>query len=230
MVKLTGEGSWKYISGDLDKDMIGETIISYDSHVIEYAENFEWDPDMQERTSHDYLHSFIQYLKTGDHVFVAGMGTGRDALELQNRQFDVFGMDGSMSMLQVAIDHGIRIPMWCQDVNKIKLPEHFLDGVLAESVLQHVPKLQVSKMLRRMVSWLRVDGILFVRLRVGSGKVFVVRDVVGTRYFTSYRESEINQIVGDIKQVELLEDVKIVQHKVVGRPGFASFVLRKVKK
>lgn len=228
-MKKVDAGNWKYLDGDLTVDMIKETISSYDSHVIEYAENFEWDPDMQERTSHDYLHSFIKYLKTGDHVFVAGLGTGRDALELQNRQFEVFGMDGSMSMLQVATNHGIRVPMWCQDISGVMLPEHSLDGILVESVLQHMPKKNIVTSLQKMVSWMRVDGIFFARLRLGSGKVFVVRDVVGTRYFTSYRESEINEIVGDLIGVELIEDVKIVKHRVLGRPGFASFVLRKMK-
>lgn len=221
------EGSWKYVDGDLSHKMIDKTIQSYDTHVIEYAESFEWDPDMQERTSHDYLHGFIKYLKPGDHVFVAGSGTGRDALELSNRHFDVFCSDGSQAMLQVAVNHGIRLPMWCQDINHVNLPENSVDAILAESVLQHVPKNDLQKVLNRMITWLRVDGILFARLRQGEGRVFCVNDVVGERYFTSYTKPEIEAIISSLNQVTLMEDVKIVLHKVSDRPGFASFVLKK---
>lgn len=221
------EGSWKYVAGELTPAMISKTIESYDTHVIEYAESFEWDPDMQERTSHDYLHGFIEYLKTGDHVFVAGSGTGRDALELANRHFDVFCNDGSIAMLQVAVNHGIRLPMWCQDINHVNLPENSVDAILAESVLQHVPKQDIHLILNRMVTWLRVDGILFARLRLGDGRIFCVNDVVGERYFTSYKKQEIEELIQSLHQVYLVEDVRIVMHKVSDRPGFASFVLKK---
>lgn len=223
-------GKWKYLPGDLTSEMIRSTIKAYDTHVIEYAEGFEWDPDMQTRTSHDYLHDFVGYLKTGDHIFVAGSGTGRDALELSNRGFNVACMDGSIEMLDVAVQHGIRIPMWCQDIVDVKLPLSSYDGILAESVLQHVAKKNSLALLQRMISWLRVDGVMYARLRIGSGEIFQVEDVVGTRYFCTYTVDEIKEIIAHLKGVELVEKVKLVVHKVVGRPGFGSFVVRKLAK
>lgn len=224
------EGTWKYIPGDLTDEMVRKTIQAYDTHVIEYAEGFEWDPDMQTRTSHDYLHDFISYLKTGDHVFVAGSGTGRDALELSGRGFQVACVDASIEMLDVAVQHGIRLPMWCQDIADVRLPESSYDGVLAESVLQHVAKWKTPDLLQRMISWLRVDGEIFVRLRIGSGEIFQVEDVVGTRYFATYTAEEVNALIKKLKKVKLIEDLRLVKHKVEGRPGFGSFVLRKVSK
>lgn len=221
-------GNWKYLKGDLTESMILSTINAYDTHVIEYAEGFEWDPDMQTRTSHDYLHDFVSYLKTGDHVFVAGSGTGRDALELDSRGFKVACVDGSIEMLDVAVQHGIRIPMWCQDIVDVKLPLSSYDGVLAESVLQHVSKKKLSSLLQRMISWLRVDGIMYARLRIGTGQIFEVEDLVGTRYFCTYTVDEIKEIIASLEGVELVEAVKLVMHKVEGRPGFGSFVVRKL--
>lgn len=223
-------GNWKYLSGDLTPSMIHSTIKAYDTHVIEYAEGFEWDPDMQTRTSHDYLHDFVNYLKTGDHVFVAGSGTGRDALELNSRGFNVACVDGSIKMLDVAVQHGIRIPMWCQDIADVSLPLSSYDGVLAESVLQHVAKKNSLKLLQRMISWLRVDGVLYARLRIGSGEIFQVEDVVGTRYFCTYTLDEVKEILAKLQGVELVEKIKLVIHKVEGRPGFGSFVVRKTSK
>lgn len=223
-------GNWRYIPGDLTGDMIRSTIHAYDTHVIEYAEGFEWDPDMQTRTSHDYLHDFVAYLKTGDHVFVAGSGTGRDALELTGRGFNVACVDASIEMLDVAVQHGIRIPMWCQDIVDVKLPKSSYDGILAESVLQHVSKKKSLSMLKRMVSWLRVDGVMYARLRIGTGEIFEVEDVVGTRYFATYTIDEVKRIIDGLDGVELVEQVKIVKHKVEGRPGFGSFVVRKLEK
>jgi SAM-dependent methyltransferase len=220
-------GEWQYIEGHLTREMVLETIRSYNAHVIEYAEGFEWDPDMQVRTSHDYLHSFIRYLKNGDHVLVAGSGTGRDALELQSRQFNVFCVDGSIKMLDLAVKHGIRVPMWCQDMADVELPVGSIDAILAESVLQHVAKEKTPELLQRMLTWIRVDGVMYVRLRLGNGAVFMVDDVVGRRYFCSYTQEEIRGIIAGLENAELVEDLMLVKHKVEDRPGFASFVLRK---
>lgn len=220
-------GEWKYLQGDLTQEMVQETIDSYNAHVIEYAEGFEWDPDMQVRTSHDYLHSFIGYLKNGDHVLVAGSGTGRDALELQSRQFNVFCVDGSIKMLDLAVKHGIRVPMWCQDMAEVQLPFGSVDAVLAESVLQHVAKGKIPELLKRMLSWVRVDGVMYVRLRLGDGRTFVVDDIVGRRFFCSYTKDEIHKMIKELANIELVEDLTLVKHKVEDRPGFASFVVRK---
>lgn len=218
---------WEYLSeDDLTDVMVESTRSSYDSYAENYSQEYEYDWEMIQRTKHDYLHGFISNLKIADTVLVVGIGTGRDIIELSQRGLICLGIDSSPEMVKEAVKNGLRAPVIVSDLRDLRLTAQSYDGILVDSALEHIPKSTISTTLQSIVQSLRIDGIALLRFRIGSGKVFLVKDEVGERYFTSYSQSEIDRLMEQFENIEVLEE-KTVNHKVAVRPGFHSVLIKK---
>jgi len=95
----------------------------------------------------------------GARVVDAGCGTGRVAVELARRGYDVVGMDSDASMLEVARTHdGVRWEL--DDLATTTLHLEVQLVVAAGNVMVFLAEGTGLQVLQRLGSWLRPDGLL----------------------------------------------------------------------
>jgi SAM-dependent methyltransferase len=178
------------------------------------------------RTKKDYVIPFTKYVKQEGVVLVVGCGTGRDLSVLASMGFSYLGIDSSKGMLNEAINNrNIRGPVLNTDLESLALVESSFDGILIDSAVEHMRKSVVEDVLEKLYKSLKIGGILLIRFRLGSGRVFMVEDVVGKRYFTSYKKSESKKLLQ--KNGFLILDEYCSDHMDDSRPRFHTYILRK---
>ena len=220
--------TWKYLkNSDLTKEQINITTKSYDKNACLYAEEWEWSSKAQEVTRNDYLTPFIKNLNPGSNVMVVGCGTGRDILTLQDKGFHCLGIDSSKGMLEEAVRRGVVSPLIHSDILKISLINSSLDAVLCDSALEHIAKKNILKLKEKYYKALKIGGILLLRFRLGNDKVFMTKDDVGIRYYTSFSQEHLNKLFNNNGFV-IMEEKKI-KHLDNIRPPFYSLFFRKVR-
>lgn len=238
-VETSDGNSWKYLdSRELSEAQIQITNSSYTAHVLEYEAVYERNPEMLALTWNDYLGFFIAAVKPNGgykKVLEVGPGTGSDTERMLRKDgLSVYSVEKSEGMAR-------RAAQWLNQSDGLVLKrgdileelEEFVgqafDGILMETALQHIPKSKMGFVLSRSIDSLKPEGVLLFRVRSGTGQVFMTKDEVGERYFQSYSEREINDIVKFVldhpNQPKLLGR-KNTPHKVEGRPGFESLAFR----
>lgn len=95
----------------------------------------------------------------GSRVVDAGCGTGRVAVELARRGYDVVGVDSDASMLDIARAHdGVRWEL--DDLAATTLHLEVALVVAAGNVMVFLAEDTELQVLQRLGSWLRPDGLL----------------------------------------------------------------------
>ncbi len=104
--------------------------------------------------------SFVaDLLAPGTRVLDAGCGTGRVAVELARRGFDVAGADNDPSMLEVARRSG-GVRWYDADLAALDLPERFDLVVAAGNVVVFLAEGTEQEVLRRLATHLVPGGLL----------------------------------------------------------------------
>jgi len=221
------KNKWSYTAlDDLVSSQIEVTRLSYDTHSQEYAEVWEWNDVAKQKTRKDYIEPFIKYTRKGGVVLVVGCGTGRDLKVLREAGFRYLGVDSSKGMLAEAVSsRNVDGPVLCTDLESLDLADCSFDGILIDSAIEHIRKSDVDDILEKLYKSLKKGGILLLRFRLGDGRVFEVEDVVGTRYFTSYKREESQKMVNS-NGFEVIKDYH-TKHLDDDRPGFHAYILRK---
>lgn len=221
------KNSWRYIDfTDLVSSQIEITRLSYDTHSGEYARRWEWNKEIAGITLRDYLDPFMKHVAPNGVVLVVGCGTGRDLSVLGQHGYRYLGIDSSVGMLREAVEvRKIDGPVLCTDIESLEVVDKSFDGVLIDSAVEHIKKVDMEGILEKIFSSLKGDGVCLLRFRLGDGRVFEVEDEVGVRYFTSYTRSESGRLVtsNGFKVVKEYE----TDHMENSRPRFHTYILRK---
>lgn len=110
---------------------------------------------------------FMAALPRGAKILDAGCGGGADAAIFARHAFAVSAFDASPEMVRLCRRRGIKARRLT--LQRLESDAVF-DGVWAAACLQHVPRAQISGVLRRLVRALKADGILFVSIWRGRGE------------------------------------------------------------
>ncbi len=116
-------------------------------------------------------------------------------------------------------------PVLCADLESLEMADNSFDGILIDSAIEHIKKINMVNIVEKLYLSLKKGGICLIRFRVGNGRVFVVNDVVGERYFTSYTKEESRKLVTS-NGFKVMSDY-ITGHSDNSRPGFHGYILRK---
>lgn len=220
---------WTYTKySDLLSTQIEITRLSYDTNSANYAKSWEWSRNVVRKTKKDYIEPFIKKVRKRGVLLVVGCGTGRDLEVLGKMGFYYLGVDVSEGMLKEAVEkRGIRGPVLLEDLVTIKLVENSFDGILIDSAIEHVRKKDMVGVIAKLYKSLKDNGFALLRFRLGTGKVFVVNDIVGKRYFTSYSKDEAKRLIkgaGFLIVEEYCSD-----HIESNRLGFYTLIVKKKK-
>jgi SAM-dependent methyltransferase len=140
-------------------DPLVRTIEAYDRIAPQYTKVWFDDPVMEPT-----IDRFLKYIGPNGSIIDAGCGNGRDVLAMQQRGFDVVGIDLSRAML---LEARKKVPNACfrlMDIRQIGFPPRTFDGVWACAVMQHFPSNQLEYIIKQFFKVLRFNGILALSL------------------------------------------------------------------
>jgi len=99
-----------------------------------------------------------------------GCGTGRHAVYLAQRKFDVYGIDIAQEGIKIAKkwlrENGLSASLKVGDIYK-KLPykDNFFDGIISTNTLHHAKIEQIRKLIKEMERILKPGGLIFITVR-----------------------------------------------------------------
>ncbi len=165
-------------------------------------------------------------------VLDIGCGSGKDTHYLKQKRAVVVGIDTSSNMLKEArkqIDEDILCRM---DMRNLGFSEEVFDGVWANGCIYHIPKKDMSQVLKEVKRVLRPLGTFSFNFKVGSGERLEETPrsfEEGPRFYAYYKTKEMRNY---LKQAgfEILEAAQyprrifgeIIVHMWARKPGMTT--------
>ncbi|SEI90720.1 Methyltransferase domain-containing protein [Kandleria vitulina] len=178
------------------------TLSYYDEKVKEFCENTV-NADVSPQRDR-----FLSYLKEGASILDFGCGSGRDTKAFLDLGYKVEAIDGSVELCKTASEYtGIEVKnMLFQDLNDVEK----YDGIWACSSILHVSKADLKSVLKKMVTALKDDGVIYTSFKHGD-----FEGERNGRYFSDFTEESFREYISDCP------DVSIVDSWITGdvRPG-----------
>lgn len=178
------------------------TLSYYDEKAKEFCENTV-NADVSPQRDR-----FLSYLKEGASILDFGCGSGRDTKAFLDLGYKVEAIDGSVELCKTASEYtGIEVKnMLFQDLNDVEK----YDGIWACSSILHVSKADLKSVLKKMVTALKDDGVIYTSFKYGD-----FEGERNGRYFSDFTEESFREFISDCP------DVSIVDSWITGdvRPG-----------
>ena len=151
---------------------------------------------------------FLSFLKESASILDFGCGSGRDTKAFLELGYKVEAIDGSIELCKTASEYtGIEVKnMLFQELNDVKK----YDGIWACSSILHVSKADLKSVLKKMVTALKDDGVIYISFKYGD-----FEGERNGRYFSDFTEESFREYISDCP------DVSIVDSWITGdvRPG-----------
>lgn len=212
---------------DLSDSQIEETVRTYLTHATEYSRLIERVPDASIRIQSHTLNPFLEQYKKHNlklPILFVGCGSGRDIQTAEERGFACVGIDISPEMIQITKANGVTSPLHIMDMRDINFPLNSFGGIFCETAISHITKADQIKVLRHFEQILTPKGLLFLGIRLGTGKVFYSNDNIGGKRFnTTMTRQESDNLIST-------SGLKIVQNpekEVLDRPKVINYILQK---
>ena len=169
-----------------------DTLDYYNLNGYDYFNN-SLDADMSE-----VYKRFLFYLKENDLILDFGCGSGRDSKYFLDNGYNVDSVDGSLELCNLATKY-LNKEVICMKFEDLDVVDKY-DGVWACSSLLHVKKEELKNILVKIRNSLKLNGILYVSLKNGSGE-----EIINGRYFNYLTYKEFLDIIDDIGCFEELD-------------------------
>jgi ubiquinone/menaquinone biosynthesis C-methylase UbiE len=155
---------------------------------------------------------FFNLLPEGNSVLEIGCGIGRDAVKLIEK-YKYTGTDASQSMLNIAKKNVLNGEFRVMDFYNLDFPEKSFDGFWAAASLLHVPKNEISEVLKGIKRVVKDSGVGFISLKLkdslDEGVIKENKQGIPTeRYFSFYSEGEFNQIL-EKSGFQVIEETRV---------------------
>ena len=169
-----------------------DTLDYYNLNAYDYFNN-SLDADMSE-----VYKRFLFYLKENDLILDFGCGSGRDSKYFLDNGYNVDSVDGSLELCNLATKY-LNKEVICMKFEDLDVVDKY-DGGWACSSLLHVKKEELKNILVKIRNSLKLNGILYVSLKNGSGE-----EIINGRYFNYLTYKEFLDIIDDIGCFEELD-------------------------
>ncbi len=135
------------------------TIETYDKIAKKYEKKYG---ELSE-SEKPYLYAFYQLTESEKpKILDAGCGTGRDLAYLENLSAELYGVDLSEGMLNLAKNKLKNTSLIKADIRKLPFPDNFFDGVLSIASLVHLPHKEKAKAINEFWRVLKPNGVLYI--------------------------------------------------------------------
>jgi len=120
---------------------------------------------------------------------------------LTDEGFECTALDISAEVLEEAKSRGVKATYLVHDIRQpLPFPDGSFDAVYSDSVLEHIPKKDVQKVLNEFHRVLRPRGILYAGVKKGDGEVYYRYDVgnrKNRRFYITYGEAEFHKFLAE---------------------------------
>jgi SAM-dependent methyltransferase len=190
-----------------------QTLAAYEASAAAFAE--DWHSQPAPGDLHALVRRFFRPGRTAD----IGCGSGREVAFLAADGFDAVGYDASPALIEQARTRYPQLVFETKWLPELAgLPDTAFDNVLCETVIMHLPRVQIAPAVRRLVSLLKRGGILYLSWRVTEGQDR--RDASG-RLYTAFDAALVREAILDA--VPLLDEPALSAssghkiHRIVAR-------------
>ena len=149
------------------QEKIKSVIDDYNDIAIEYSEEFDNDT-----SDNKYIDKFLQCLN-GKKILDVGCGTGRDCKYIEQKGYDVIGIDISKEMLKIAKEKYPKGKFEIMDMTNIDYPDNTFDGIMSNCSVFHIPEELLSQTMESFKRVLKNNGKLFLILQEGHEQKMV---------------------------------------------------------
>lgn len=229
-MSTTNSGGCFFIDAtDLTDEQIAATRQSYVDHALEYVENYERKIGFLEKALPYTVQPFLKFYKKhhlSGSILFAGCGSGRDAQIVAQEGMNIYAIDVSPSMIDLARKFGVKAQMFEMDLLNLKFPNAFFSGIFCETALSQIKRTDLPQALSIFANLLTKSGIALLGFRNGNGQVFYTQEPSGEkRYGTTFTPDELNKLITSFGFTIL--DMSTSPHPIKGRPDFIDFVVQK---
>lgn len=168
-----------------------QTLDVYAQEAAKYATR-----DRKERAD-GFLEPFIAMMPPGAVILDLGCGAGWAGAVMQEKGFDVHGLDASPEMAALAqarLKRPVRIASF-ESVDEIAV----YDGIWASGALLHVPKAEMPELLVKLARALKPGGLLLATFKAGDGEA---RDKIG-RFYSYYSLDELKRLFSAVSSLDI---------------------------
>ena len=138
---------------------------------------------------YSFLNILTTHLPKGGTVIDVGCGSGRDMLWLQDRGYNVIGLERSNGLAQLAREHtGSRI--FEADFETFNFADLAVDALLLIGALVHLPHHKFSEVLDSICLALKKPGLLLITMKQGQGSIMDPDD----RRFYLWQDENLRQV------------------------------------
>ena len=188
-------------------------MITYDKLAKEY--NDRWNIQHQEEVLTPFIDIVKEKFGNTARILDVGCGTGLDlfVLMVNNRQFDLNGMDASPEMIKYAEENVSLGKFTVGDFTNAEPPEEKYDAIILDAFIHLFPSNLVRQILEKVKDFLVPNGIIFVCTTVHNVPYegFVIKsDYTGEhkRFRKQYTREEFKDILNDFKMLKFYEDTE----------------------
>ena len=142
---------------------------------------------------------FLKLLPAGAYILDFGCGSGRDARYFLSKGYKVDPVDGSAELCKIAAKT-TGVPVRQMLFTELEEVEKY-DGIWACSSVLHLPKTELSDVLRRMIRAVKDGGYIYASFKYGEFEGYR-----NERHFTDFTEETFRDFIKDIPGVEILEE------------------------
>jgi SAM-dependent methyltransferase len=153
-----------------------------------------------------------------------GAGTGRDSKYFQDQGFEVICIDLSPAMVELCKQKGLTA--YVMDMANLDFSDHSFDAVYALNSLLHLSKAEFPKVLHRIDSLLRAEGMVYLGVYGGYEYEGVWENdlYIPKRFFSFFSDESLEQ---EISQVFDILDFNRVSFEDNNPLHFQSLLLKK---
>lgn len=162
---------------------------------------------------------FISFLKPGSLVLDVGCGAGVKSQYLLDKGLKVVGIDFSEKMIEIAKREVPSATFHVADIKNLSGLQESFDGILAQAVLLHIPKIEADGVVKGLRDKLHNGGYLYIAVKEkresGKEEEILKENDYGyeyERFFSYFTLPEIKSYIADAGMEMCYENVALSGH------------------
>lgn len=168
----------------------------------------------------DLQRPFLAELADGAHILDAGSGSGRDSATFQRMGYKVTAIDGSPEMVKATRSLGVNAKVLAfQDM----MFEEKFDGIWSCASLLHVPHVEISNVIHRLIRALRFEGVIFIAIKEGEGEGLAPDG----RFFSYFSRKQFSDLLSAEPEIKILKSWRTADKVSPSARAWLNFLARR---